>query len=443
MLLSYYAARANLYHLCQQHPDWSHRELARAVGASLSWVEKWLKRFGEELAAGTALSQVLLGHSRARKTAPASTSALIEEQILAIRDAPPDGLRRVPGPEAIHYYLQQDPYRALFEWPVPSPKTIYRVLKRHGRIASRKPRVPRPQPRPEPMTCWQLDFKDVSSVAAQPDGKRQHVVETLNIIDTGTSLLLDGHVRPDFTAETALASVAQTLAKYGCPQQITLDRDTRWVGSPLGSDFPSALLRFAACLGIAVQVCEPHHPQQNAFVERYNRTYQQECLAHERPCDLEQAKSVTQTFVQHYNFQRPHQGLSCNNLPPRTAFPKLAQLSALPTHVDPDGWLSQLDGWHVVRKVDRHGMLSVDLKRYYVSSQLVGHHVDVRVDAQDRCLQVFSDQRLVKSLPLKGLVGRLLPYESFLSHMLHQARALARLRSLQERKYRTAPLAVP
>ena len=53
------------------------------------------------------------------------------------------------------------------------------------------------------MLCWQIDFKDVSSVAADADGKRQHVVETLNIIDTGTSVLLDAHVRPDFTAETA------------------------------------------------------------------------------------------------------------------------------------------------------------------------------------------------------------------------------------------------
>jgi hypothetical protein len=36
------------------------------------------------------------------------------------------------------------------------------------------------------MTCWQIDCKDVSSVQAGSDGKRQPVVETLNIIDTGT-----------------------------------------------------------------------------------------------------------------------------------------------------------------------------------------------------------------------------------------------------------------
>ena len=88
-------------------------------------------------------------------------------------------------------------------------------------------------------------------------------------------------------------------------------------------------------------------------------------------------------------------------------------------------------------------MISLDLKRYYVSSQLVGHHVVLQLDAQQHCVQVLHEQQVVKALPLKGLVGQLLSFEQFLSHMLHQARAQARLRSLQERKYRTAASATP
>jgi hypothetical protein len=80
--------------------------------------------------------------------------------------------------------------------------------------------------------------------------------------------------------------------------------------------------------------------------------------------DLAQAKAVTATFEQHYNFQRPHQGHTSGNRPPRTAFPTLASLLALPTTVDPDSWLTQLDGLHLERKVDGHGMVSIDLKRY-------------------------------------------------------------------------------
>jgi transposase InsO family protein len=154
-----------------------------------------------------------------------------------------------------------------------------------------------------------------------------------------------------------------TLTRYGRPQWITLDRDPRWVGSPAGSDFPAALVRFGACLGIEIQICDPHHPQQNAFVERYNRTYQEECLALDRPTDLEQAHSVTETFVKYYNIERPHQGLSCGNRPPLTAFPARASLPPLPTTLDPDSWLTPLDGLHLERKVDRNGMVSIDLRK--------------------------------------------------------------------------------
>jgi Integrase core domain len=93
------------------------------------------------------------------------------------------------------------------------------------------------------------------------------------------------------------------LAPHGLP----LDRDPRWVGAPPGLDFPAALIRFCHSLGVAVLLCAPHHPQQNGFVERYNRTYQEECLAVHRPTTLSQVREVTGAFVEHYNWQRPQE----------------------------------------------------------------------------------------------------------------------------------------
>jgi hypothetical protein len=105
--------------------------------------------------------------------------------------------------------------------------------------------------------------------------------------------------------------------------------------------------------------------------------------------------------------------------------------------VDPDNWLGEMDRWSVVRKVDRHGMVSLDLKRYYISAKLVGRHVSLQMDASVRCIHVMLEQQIIKDLSLRGLVGHHLSFEQFLQHMQHQARAQARLRSLQERKYRT------
>jgi hypothetical protein len=61
------------------------------------------------------------------------------------------------------------------------------------------------------MTAWQLDFKDISSVPADPEGKRQHVVEVLNIVDMGSSILVTAVPRADFTAETTLQAVVETF----------------------------------------------------------------------------------------------------------------------------------------------------------------------------------------------------------------------------------------
>ena len=163
----------------------------------------------------------------------------------------------------------------------------------------------------------------------------------------------------------------------------------------------------------------------------------------DQPRDLSQAQAATEAFVEHYNVERPHQGLACGNRPPRTAFPTLPTLPPLPSTIDPDGWLQSLDGVHLERKIDPNGMLSIDLKRYYVSRTLAGHRVSVQLDAQDCCLHVFLQERRVKSLPLRGLLGQALSFEQFLAHMLQQARAQHRLRSWQERRFRSAPFTTP
>jgi hypothetical protein len=189
---------------------------------------------------------------------------------------------------------------------------------------------------------------------------------------------------------------------------------------------------------VQVQLCAPHHPQQNGFVERYHRTYQEECLALDQPRSLQQAREVTAAFLQHYNFQRPNQALTCDNVPPRRAFPELPTLPPVPSMVDPDAWLNQLDGLHLERKVDRNGSVSLDLKRSSVSTRLSGQRVTLRLDAATRTVQVFQEQTLLKTVPLKGLVGKLMPYAQFLHSMCQQARAQHRLRSLQERRWRSA-----
>jgi hypothetical protein len=102
----WFARRAALHCLSQQHPDWSNADLAAAVGASGSFVKKWLNRLKRATTMDPTLYQA---RSHARHTPPPSTPRPVVARILALRDEPPNHLRRVPGPRTIVAFLHQDP----------------------------------------------------------------------------------------------------------------------------------------------------------------------------------------------------------------------------------------------------------------------------------------------------------------------------------------------
>jgi len=280
------------------------------------------------------------------------------------------------------------------------------------------------------MTVFAMDFKDVSSVPADPDGegKRQHVAETLNIIDEGTSILVNSQVRTDFNAETVLQALVVAFQQTGLPKALRFDRDPRFVGTQANGDLLSPLGRLLAALGVEALVCPPRRPDLNPFIERYHRSYAEECLAVARPTTLEDARTATEGYQQHYTLERPHQGLSCHNQPPRTAYPDLPSLPTLPTAVDPDRWLQRVDGLQVVRKVRADGSLTLDRQLYYVGRAFAGRYVTLRIDATARELVVQHRQRVVKHLALKGLLNASMPFADYLTVLCTQARSARRRR---------------
>jgi len=293
MEANWIAQRSMLRHLLILHPTWSSTIVARCLGRSASWVKKWRKRFKQ---AAPDDQLVLRSRSRARHTPPPSTSPEVVQRILDLRDQPPENLQRVPGPRALLYYLPRHAEGLPQGVRLPrSTRTIWKILRQHGRIPVDRQPPTKPLEGPEPLQEIQIDFKDDSTVPADPLGKRQHMVETCNFVDAGTSIWLHGPVREDFTAETAFEAVVEFLLRYGLPAMLTFDRDPRWVGSASGGDFPSAFVRFLLCLGIQPNVCPSHRPDKNCYVERLHRTYKYECLLVHRSATVEQVTRPSPT----------------------------------------------------------------------------------------------------------------------------------------------------
>ncbi len=289
-------------------------------------------------------------------------------------------------------------------------------MRQYGRIADHR-RAHQPVPRPAPLSVWQLDFKDVSTVPADPDGKRQHVVEVLNTVDMGTSILLNAQVRPDFTMHTALQAVSAVVQQPGVPTAVTIDRDVRFVGAPQQRDFPSPFVRFWLGLGVQVTICPPRRPDLNAFVERYHRAFEYECLRIYRPHDLATATAVTAAYQRFYNEERPHQGVSCANQPPHVAFPTLPTLPAVPAVVDADRWIYAYDGHTFARRVKANGLVAVADKPYYVKAALAKQQVALRVDAGTGQFVVEVQGQAVQRLAIKGLGRGTLPFATFVAQL--------------------------
>lgn len=413
-------SRSKLREVWLEHPEWSRQKLAEAVGRSKSWVKKWLRRIRS---ATLEDREILNGRSRARKQLPLKLAPEVVNKILSIRDHPPQQLGRTPGPLTILYYLNND-QTFLKDTGVRLPRstrTIWKILHQHQRIHRPLPSIPEPEERPAPGVEWGLDFHDVSTVPADPDGKQQHVVEILNLVDHGSSAVVASEPAGDYNAETALRTVAEVLREQGCPDRIRLDRDTRWVGSWTAKDFPAPMLRFLQCLGIEPRVCPPQRPDKNPFVERYHRNFKYECQLIEKPTDLSSTREVNQRYVRFYNLERPNQAITCGNQPPRIKFPNMPSLTPVPQTIDPDRWLSMLTGRTYKRKLDRNGCFQLGNQTYYVQKKRRTQLVVVWVDGQKRTLNIYADQVPIKSLPIKGLQNRSMDFQEYLDLMCKEA----------------------
>jgi hypothetical protein len=242
-------------------------------------------------------------------------------------------------------------------------------------------------------------------------------------VDAGTSIWLHREVRGDFDAEVLFEVVAQFFCRHGLPGMLTFDNDPRLVGSPQGRDFPSALVRFLLCLGVQPHVIPPHRPDLNASVERFHRSLGHECLQVHRPGTLQEVQEVTEQFLLHYNQQRTHQGRSCGNQPPRVACPDFPTLPKVPETVDPDRWLLAMDKHAFARMIRADGKLTINRENYSVSRKLAGRRVTCWVNAAEKCFDIWQPAGPITSMPIKGLHGKIMPFQEYVALMKGEARS--------------------
>jgi putative transposase len=152
---------------------------------------------------------------------------------------------------------------------------------------------------------WALDFMADSLYSGR-------AYRTLNVIDEGNRQVLGIEVAYSIPSLRVIRVLQQLIEMYGKPRALRLDN---------GPELTSvAFTEWCAENGVEVRFIQPGKPDQNAFIERFNKTYRDEVLDAYVFEAIEQVREVTDTWLSEYNEERPHDSLG--RVPPLTFLPR-------------------------------------------------------------------------------------------------------------------------
>jgi len=154
---------------------------------------------------------------------------------------------------------------------------------------------------------WSLDFMSDSL-------SNGRTFRTLNVIDDYNREALWIEVDTSLPAERVVRVLEQLLDWRGKPASIRMDNGPELISQRLES--------WAQEKHIELLHIQPGKPAQNAYVERFNRTFREDVLDAYLFDDLEEVRHITEHWLEDYNTIRPHEALQ--GLPPR----QFAQLHA-------------------------------------------------------------------------------------------------------------------
>ncbi len=264
----------NIARFCREH------------GVSRGAFHKYLTRFRAE---GTD------GFTR-RGTAPrhhptAFGTEVAEAVLRARKEFAEAGLDN--GPISIRWQLE-----ATGTTRVPSPSSVYRILREHGQIIPqprKKPRTRRRFEYPDPNGCWQID------------GMEHYLAEGTKVC---IIQILDDHSRPDVgtyaaTGETTTATwtaLQHAFAGHGLPVRLLSDNGLAFTGKHRGRMVEPE--RHLAELGITTIASTPHHPQTCGKNERVHQTLQKWLAARPPAGTLAELQKLLDEYRRIYNHRR-------------------------------------------------------------------------------------------------------------------------------------------
>ncbi|CAA0096278.1 Uncharacterised protein [BD1-7 clade bacterium] len=185
-----------------------------------------------------------------------------------------------------------------FDWNHKRVYRIYRELELNLRIKPKKQlnrKTPEPLAVPESANeSWSMDFMhDQLS-----DGRSYRL---FNVIDDFNREGLIVDVDFSLPAERVRRSLNQLIEWRGKPTQIQCDNGPEYISNVMAA--------WAKEHNIGLAFIQPGNPQQNAYVERFNRTVRYDWLNQYLFEDISEVQNQATSWLWHYNNERPNIGI--------------------------------------------------------------------------------------------------------------------------------------
>jgi putative transposase len=196
-------------------------------------------------------------------------------------------------------YLRNQGYR----WNHKRVRRVYRDMGLNLRVKPKKrlpSRAPQPLAQPEAANqCWSLDFMSDSLASGR-------ALRTLNIIDDFNREVLWIEIDTSLPAARVTRVLEMIAAWRGYPQRIRMDNGPELISQKMAD--------WAARHDVELAFIQPGKPAQNAYIERFNRTFREDVLDAFLFSSLQEVREITEQWIEEYNAIRPHEALE--GLPP-------------------------------------------------------------------------------------------------------------------------------
>jgi putative transposase len=185
-----------------------------------------------------------------------------------------------------------------FPWNHKRVYRIYSELELNLRIKPKKRLVrEKPDALKVPLTAnesWSMDFMHDSLADSRS-------YRLLNVIDDFNREALGMEIDISLPCERVIRALEQIIEWRGKPKTIRCDNGPEYISSKLKA--------WANKHEIEISYIQPGNPQQNAYVERFNRTVRYDWLNQDIFDDIQEVQEKATTWLWHYNNERPNMAL--------------------------------------------------------------------------------------------------------------------------------------